>query len=91
MAKGNDRATPDGDGGKEYSRVVKLEGDPAGIEGLQALHAADKTYLKFLIGEAKTNTDLKTTFKAPNGRPFVLRVDSKTGNLVVEPAPVPAR
>ncbi|MAQ13944.1 MAG: hypothetical protein CMN30_04010 [Sandaracinus sp.] len=66
---------------------MKLEGDADGIEVLQALHAEDKTYLKFLVGEAKTNTDLKTTFKAPDGRAFVLRLDPKSGNLVVDPAP----
>ena len=64
---------------------VKLEGDEEGIAVLKAMHAKDKTYLKFLVGEAKTNTDLKTTFKSEDGRLFVLRVDVKTGNLVVEP------
>lgn len=63
---------------------MKLEGDEEGIAVLKAMHAEDKTYLKFLVGEAKTNTDLKTTFKAEDGRVFVLRVDVKTGNLVVE-------
>lgn len=64
---------------------MKLEGDEEGIAVLKAMHAKDKTYLKFLVGEAKTNTDLKTTFKSEDGRLFVLRVDVKTGNLVVEP------
>jgi hypothetical protein len=63
---------------------VKLEGDEEGIAVLKAMHAKDKTYLKFLVGEAKTNTDLKTTFKAEDGRTFVLRVDVQSGNLVVE-------
>jgi hypothetical protein len=64
---------------------VKLEGDEEGIAVLKALHQKDKTYLKFLVGEAKTNTDLKTTFKSEDGHPFVLRVDVVTGNLIVEP------
>lgn len=68
-----------------YVRGVKLEGDEEGIAVLKAMHAKDKTYLKFLVGEAKTNTDLKTNFKAEDGRTFVLRVDVQTGNLVVEP------
>jgi len=63
---------------------VKLEGDQEGIAVLKAMHAKDKTYLKFLVGEAKTNTDLKATFKAEDGTPYVLRVDVRTGNLVVE-------
>ncbi|HJL16949.1 MAG TPA: hypothetical protein RMH99_14890 [Sandaracinaceae bacterium LLY-WYZ-13_1] len=65
---------------------MKLEGDEEGIAVLKAMHAEDKTYLKFLVGEAKTNTDLKTTFKSEDGRTFVLRVDVPTGNLVVEPS-----
>ena len=63
---------------------MKLEGDEEGIAVLKAMHAKDKTYLKFLVGEAKTNTDLKTTFKSEDGTPYVLRVDVRTGNLVVE-------
>lgn len=63
---------------------MKLEGDEEGIAVLKAMHAKDKTYLKFLVGEAKTNTDLKTTFKGEDGRAFVLRVDVMTGNLVVD-------
>ena len=68
-----------------YGSGVKLEGDEEGIAALKALHAKDKGALKFLIGEAKTNTDLKTTFRAEDGRVFVLRVDVQTGNLVLEP------
>lgn len=63
---------------------MKLEGDEEGIAALKAMHAKDKGYLKFLVGEAKTNTDLKTTFKSEDGRPFVLRVDVMTGNLIVD-------
>jgi len=66
---------------------VKLEGDEEGIAVLKAMHAQDKTYLKFLVGEAKTNTDLRAPFKAEDGRAFLLRVDPKTGNLVVEKKP----
>lgn len=67
-----------------YRRGVKLEGDEQGIAALKAMHAKDKDYLKFLVGEARSNTDLKATFKAEDGTPFVLRVDPKSGNLVVE-------
>lgn len=64
---------------------MKLEGDPEGIAALKALREKDKNYLKFLVGEARTNTDLRTTFKTEDGRTFVLRVDVASGNLVVEP------
>ncbi len=65
---------------------MKLEGDEEGIAALKALHAKDSGALKFLITDAKTTTDLKTTFKGEDGRAFVLRVDPRTGNLVIEPA-----
>jgi hypothetical protein len=64
---------------------VKLEGDEEGISVLKAMHAKDKDYLKMLVGEATTNTDHKATFRSDEGKLFVLRVDPKTGNLVVEP------
>ncbi|MGF1467889.1 MAG: hypothetical protein ACFCGT_17350 [Sandaracinaceae bacterium] len=63
---------------------MKLEGDEQGISALKALHEKDKTYLKFLVGEARTNTDLRTTFKDEGGTQWVLRVDPASGNLVVE-------
>lgn len=65
---------------------MKLEGDDEGIAVLKALHAKDKDYLKFLVGEARTNTDLKAPFKAEDGTGYVLRVDLKSGNLIVERA-----
>ena len=65
--------------------AVKLEGDEEGIEVLKAMHAKDKDYLKMLVAEARTNTDLKATFRSDEGKLFVLRVDPKSGNLIVEP------
>jgi hypothetical protein len=65
---------------------VKLEGDADGIAALKAMHAKDKDYVKMLVGEARTNTDLKAPFKAEDGRRFVLRLDPMTGNLRVESA-----
>ena len=65
---------------------VKLEGDETGVGILKAMHAKDPQYLKMLVGEARTNTDLKATFKGEDGAKYVLRLDLKTGNLVVEPS-----
>lgn len=65
---------------------MKLEGDEAGVAALKALHAKDKSSVKFLVQEAKSNTDLKTTFRAEDGTVWVLRVDVQSGNLVVEPS-----
>lgn len=64
---------------------MKLEGDDEGIAVLKAMHARDKDYLKMLVGEARTNTDLRATFKSDDGRRFVLSVDPKSGNLLVAP------
>ena len=66
--------------------AMKLTGDAEGIAVLKALHAENKEYMKFLVGEAKSNADLKTAFKAKDGRRFVLRVDLATGDLEVSPA-----
>lgn len=63
---------------------MKLEGDESGIAILKAMHAKDPDYLKMLVGEARTNTDLKAPFKGEDGSKFMLRLDPKTGNLIVE-------
>ena len=65
---------------------MKLEGDQEGIAVLKAMHEKDKSYLKFLVGEARTNTDHKAPFKAEDGTRYMLRVDPRTGDLVVERA-----
>jgi len=66
---------------------MKLEGDEEGIAVLKAMHERDHEYLKMLVGEARSNTDLKTEFKSEDGsRRWVLRLDPKSGNLLVEPA-----
>ena len=68
-----------------FEVVMKLTGDPEGIAVLKALHQQDKEYLKFLVGEAKSNTDLKATFKSKEGKKYVLRLDLATGDLEVMP------
>ncbi|MBI5511602.1 MAG: hypothetical protein HY903_22835 [Deltaproteobacteria bacterium] len=65
---------------------MKLTGHADGIAALKAIHAEDKEYMKFLVGEAKSNADLKASFKTKDGRKFVLKVDLVTGDLDVEPA-----
>ena len=63
---------------------MKLDGDEEGIAILKAMHEKDPDYLKMLVGEARTNTDLKAPFKGEDGTKFMLRLDPKSGNLVVE-------
>ncbi len=79
------KARDDGARQKCYRAGVKLEGDEEGITVLKAMAEKDKEYLKMLVAEARTNTDLKATFRSEDGRLFVLRVELKSGNLVVEP------
>ena len=64
---------------------MRLTGDEQGIAALKALSQKDGEYLKFLIREARSNTDLCTRFKSPEGVAFVLKVDAKTGDLAVGP------
>ena len=65
---------------------MNLGGDDQGIAALKALAGKDHEYLKFLIKEARSNTDLCTRFKAPDGTAYVLKVDPISGNLSVERA-----
>ena len=64
---------------------MKLTGDPEGIAVLKDLHAGNKEYLKFLVGEAKSNTDLRAHFKDKNGKAWVLKLDMATGDLEITP------
>jgi hypothetical protein len=63
---------------------MRLVGDPEGIAQLKALHAQNKEALKFLVGEAKSNTDLRAPFTGANGVRYMLRVDPRSGDLEVE-------
>ena len=63
---------------------MHLTGYEPGVAALKALAEKDREYLKFLIKEARSNTDLKTTFRGPDGAAFVLKVDPKNGDLLIE-------
>ena len=63
---------------------MRLTGDADGIAQLKLLFEADKQYLKFLVGEAKSSSDLRAPFKSKDGRRFVLRLDLATGDLDVQ-------
>jgi len=64
---------------------MKLEGDEVGVRALKALAAQDKNQIRFLIQEAKTNTDRRTRFRGLDGTSWILRIDVMTGDLVIEP------
>jgi hypothetical protein len=63
---------------------MHISGLEQGVTALKALAEKDREYLKFLINEARSNTDLRTTFKGPDGTHFVLKIDPKSGDLVIE-------
>ncbi|MCC6334877.1 MAG: hypothetical protein IT380_12935 [Myxococcales bacterium] len=65
-------------------------GDPDGITALKALYARDKSYAKFLIGEARSNTDFTARFTAEDGKKWAVVFDPKTGNLTLKPDGAPA-
>ena len=62
---------------------MKLIGDPDGIAALKDLVASNRDYLKFLIGEAQSNTDHATRFKAGDGASWELKLHPETGELEV--------
>lgn len=67
---------------------MQLRGDPDGIAALKELHAENKTYMKFLVGEARSNTDRTAIFTSKGGVKFALTVDVASGDLVVHPHPL---
>ena len=54
------------------------------LDELLRIHAENKEYLKFLIGEAKSNSDFLAPFTGKSGSKWVLRLDPATGDLHVE-------
>ena len=66
---------------------MKLTGDEAGVAALKAMHAKDGgASVKFLVQEARTNTDMKAEFRAEDGTLYDLVLDPKSGDLVVSKA-----
>ena len=64
---------------------MEFLGDANGIAALKALWAKDKGYLKFLLGEARSNTDYTARFTADDGRKWVIKFDPRSGNLEISP------
>ena len=65
---------------------MKLVGNEDGIAALKQLHVENSEYLKFLVGEAQSNTDHTAVFKAKDGKHYTLRIDVATGDLDVQPS-----
>ncbi|HEV8323337.1 MAG TPA: hypothetical protein VG389_17100 [Myxococcota bacterium] len=68
---------------------MELVGDPHGIAALKAMHDKDNEYLKFLVKEARSNSDLTAHFTAEDGTKWRLKFDPLSSHLEVSPEPVP--
>ncbi len=62
---------------------VELAGDEAGIAALKSLRDKNKEYLKFLLAEIRSNTDMRATFTAENGQAFTITLEPKSGTLQI--------
>ena len=54
---------------------MKLIGDNDGMNELKKMQNERRDYLKYIITEAKTNTDLSTTFTGSDGVKYKLIYD----------------
>jgi hypothetical protein len=63
---------------------VEFTGDPEGIAALKALYGRDKAYLKFLIGEARSNADFTARF-SDGPKKWQIKFDPRTNTLDVKP------
>ena len=67
-----------------HSAGMKLTGDPDGLAALKSFQEGNRDYLKFLIQEATSVFEHHVDFKAPDGTPFRLVHDVRTGEFRVE-------
>jgi len=70
-----------------YHLGMKLVGDSDGIAALKALVNEHRDYMKFLIGEAQSNTNHVAVFKGGDGGHWELVLHIETGDLEVRRAP----
>ena len=66
---------------------MKLSGNPEAIETLKALHKKTPGFMKALIDDARSTTDLTTYFRDEAGNRYRITFDPATSELNVEPAP----
>lgn len=64
---------------------MEFIGDPDGIAALKALFAKDKSYVKFLLNEAKTNTDYTARFSGADDRKWAVVFDPHSPKLTLKP------
>lgn len=66
---------------------MDFAGDPDGIAALKALFARDKPYVKFLLNEAKSNTDFTARFTGEDGKKWAVVFDPRTSGLTLKAEP----
>ncbi len=65
---------------------MQIQGDETGIAQLKELAKENKEYLKYLINEARSNTDHLTSYRGGNGVKYAVKIDVKTQTITVRPA-----
>jgi len=66
--------------------MERLIGDQAGIDALRSLSKTNREFLKYLITEARSNSDHTAAFQAEDGTKYKLKLDLATGQMEVSPA-----
>ena len=69
-----------------WQKMERISGDPEGIAALKQMAATHREFLKYLLTEARTNSDHTATFQSDAGDKWVLKLDLATGKLEVQPA-----
>jgi hypothetical protein len=70
---------------------MRLIGDPDGIAALKALVNEHRDYMKFLLGEAQSNTNHIAVFKAQDGGHWELFLHLESGDIEVRRPPEPPK
>ena len=62
---------------------MQLIGDPDGIAVLKGMKQNNREYLKFIIGEANSNTIREAEFKGPDDTRYKIKIMVPSGDLEV--------
>ncbi|MCB9559674.1 MAG: hypothetical protein H6708_04640 [Kofleriaceae bacterium] len=64
---------------------MRLVGDTSGVAALKDLVADHRDYLKFLISEARTNSDHLASFRDKGGARWQLVLHADSGDIEIRP------
>lgn len=65
---------------------MQLAGDETAIAQLKELAKDNKEYLKYLVNEARSNTDHATSYRGKDGVKYSLKLDLASQTITVAPA-----